>query len=306
MLFMHRGNVKSSCGRPFAVLSFVVVLCFFLQAGMSVSAAGKNFMWRVRSKTATVYLLGSIHYLTNNAYPLSATIEDAFGESNVLAVEANVNNPDQLFFTKFLESAFYPEGDSLQSHLSADTYALVHKEFGKFGLPEELIERERPWFLALTLTSLQLLKSGFDPNLGIDMHFLSKAGGKKVVELESLQYQTALLSGMTDAEQESFLRYTIGDLQTMEKESERLVTAWKSGDAGGMGSILREGMSKEAGMSSVWDKLLYERNKNMLVRIEQFLKANDTVFVVVGAGHLVGKKGIVAMLRANGYAVEQR
>jgi uncharacterized protein YbaP (TraB family) len=44
----------------------------------------------------------------------------------------------------------------------------------------------------------------------------------------------------------------------------------------------------------------------MLVRIEQFLKANDTVFVVVGAGHLVGKKGIVAMLRANGYAVEQR
>jgi uncharacterized protein YbaP (TraB family) len=306
MLSMHQGTTKSRSSRPFAAFSSVVVLCSFLNAGMPAAAAAKDCMWQVRSKAATVYLLGSVHYLTPDAYPLSRTIEDAFEKSDVLAVEANVNNPDQLFYAKFLESAFYPEGDSLRKHLSADTYALVRKEFGAFGLPESLIERERSWFLALTLTSLQLLKSGFDPGLGVDVHFLSRAGKKKIVELESLEYQTALLSGFSDDEQESFLRYTIKDLQTMEKESGRLVKAWKSGDADGLASILREGMSKETGMSSVWDKLLYERNKKMTLRIEKFLRANDTVFVVVGAGHLVGPRGIVEILRAKGYTVDQR
>lgn len=290
----------------FAFISIATLFCAFLQAGQPSPAAAKDFMWQVRSKTATLYLLGSIHYLTPDAYPLSGSIEDAFAKSSVLAVEANVNNPDQLFFTKFIDTAFYPEGDSLRKHLSADTFALVREEFARYGLAEELIDRERPWFLALTLTSLQLLQNGFDPNLGIDMHFLSRAGKKRIVELESLEKQTTLLAGFSDAEQESFLRYTIKELQTMGKESENLVKAWKSGDANGLAAILSEGMSRETGMSSVWYKLLYERNRNMFLRIEEFLKTNDTVFVVVGAAHLVGQRGIVEMLRSKGYTVEQR
>jgi uncharacterized protein YbaP (TraB family) len=91
----------------------------------------------------------------------------------------------------------------------------------------------------------------------------------------------------------------------MEQESEDLVKAWKSGDATGLESILRQGMSKESGMSSVWDKLLYARNKGMVLKIEKFLRSDDTVFVVVGAGHLVGRRGIVETLRAKGYDVEQ-
>jgi uncharacterized protein YbaP (TraB family) len=292
--------------RPFALVVVTVFLILFSSAERSPSAGQKVFMWQVRSKTATVYLLGSIHYLTKDTYPLDSKIEDAFEKSNVLAVEANINNPDQLFFTKFLESAFYPEGDSLQKHLPENTYRLVMKEFDEFGLPAGLIEREKPWFLALTLTSLELLKTGFDPNLGIDMHFLSNAGKRRIVELESLDFQTRLLAGLTDAEQESFLLFTIRELQTMGKESADLVRAWKSGDAREMESLLSTGMAKDPGMSSFWDKLLYERNRNMVLKVEDFLKTNDTCFVVVGAGHLVGERGIVEMLKAGGYSVEQR
>ncbi|MGE5300259.1 MAG: TraB/GumN family protein [Acidobacteriota bacterium] len=263
-------------------------------------------MWQIRSKTATVFLLGSIHYLPKDAYPLNKKIEDAFRKANVLAVEANIINPDQLFFTKFIESAFYPEGDSLEKHLPENTYRLVLKQFDEFGLPAGLIQREKPWFLALTLTSLELLKAGFDPNLGIDMHFLSNAGKRRIVELESLDFQTRLLAGLSDAEQASFLLFSIKELHTMGKESENIVTAWKSGDAQEMESLLSKGMAKEPGMSSVWDKLLYERNRNMVLKIEDFLKTNDTCFMVVGAGHLVGERGIVEMLRARGYSVEQR
>ncbi len=306
MLLMRQEKRINRNVWPVALIVVVVFLVSFSPAERSYAAGRKVFMWQVRSKTATVFLLGSIHYLTKDAYPLSKTIEDAFAKSNVLAVEANINNPDQLFFTKFLESAFYPEGDSLEKHLSENAYRLVRKEFDEFGLPALLIEREKPWFLALTLTSLELLKTGFDPNLGIDMHFLSNAGKRRIVELESLDYQIKLLAGFTDIEQESFLVYTIEDLKTMGEESGVLVKAWKSGNSKGLESILSKGMAKGPEMSSVWDKLLYERNKNMVTKIENFLTTADTCFVVVGAGHLVGDRGIVEMLRARGYAVNQQ
>ena len=306
MLLMRQEKRINKNVWPVALIVVVVLLVSFSPAERSYAAGQRVFMWQIRSKTATVFLLGSIHYLPKDAYPLNKKIEDAFEKSNVLAVEANINNPDQLFFTKFLESAFYPEGDSLEKHLPENTYRLVLKQFDEFGLPAGLIQREKPWFLALTLTSLELLKAGFDPNLGIDMHFLSNAGKRRIVELESLDFQTRLLAGLTDAEQESFLLFSIKELQTMGKESEYLVRAWKSGDAQEMESLLSKGMAKETGMSSVWDKLLYERNRNMVLKIEDFLKTTDTCFVVVGAGHLVGERGIVEMLRARGYTVNQR
>jgi uncharacterized protein YbaP (TraB family) len=269
------------------------------------AAAQKNFIWKIRSKTATVYLLGSIHYLRKDAYPLHISIEDAFSRSNILAVEANVNDPDKLYFSKFIDSVFYPGEDTLEKHISRQTYELVTREFGKYGLPAEILAKEKPWFLALTLTALELLKSGFEPQYGIDMHFLSKAGQKKIVELESLDQQVELLSNFSDAEQEAFLVHTIKELDTLGRESDRLFETWKAGDAKGLESIMAKGYAGDQGMASIYEKLLYARNRSMTAKVEDFLRSKDTCFVVVGAGHLVGKKGIVDLLRAKGYAVEQ-
>ncbi len=68
-------------------------------------------------------------------------------------------------------------------------------------------------------------------------------------------------------------------------------------------------MSKSAGtdegMASVYEKLVYQRNRRMTAKIEDLLRSKDTCFIVVGAGHLVGKKGIVELLKTKGYSVEQ-
>ena len=264
----------------------------------------KNFLWKVSSKTATVYLLGSIHYLKKDAYPLNIAIEDAFSRSNVLAVEANVIDPDKLYFTKFIGSAFYSGDETLDRHVSAGTYDLVAGEFGKFGLPMEILSREKPWFLALTLSALELLKAGFEPGYGIDMHFLSKAGQKKIVELESVDYQVDLLSSLSDAEQESFLVHTIKELETLSRESDKLLRIWKAGDEKGLETLLPAG-GTDQGMAPVYEKLIYTRNRSMTAKIEEILRSKDTCFVIVGAGHLVGKKGIIELLRGKGYAVEQ-
>jgi uncharacterized protein YbaP (TraB family) len=296
--------------RKKAIRFLPILLIFFLfnsfvYAKDAVFRNQKNFLWKVQSKTGTVYMLGSIHLLKKEVYPLNEKIEDAFDKSNVLVVEANINDIGQIDIQKLIESAFYPENESLKNHVSRETYEMIKKEFGELGLPPEFINKQKPWFLALTLTSVELVRLGFDPNYGIEVHFLSKASKKKILELESIDYQINLFSRFSDKDQELFLLYTLKDLNTLSRELDKLIQAWTSGDTKTMKSIISKSITGDKRMSSVYEKLIYERNRNMVSRIEEFLKTKETYFVIVGAGHLIGSKGIIEILRKKGYRVEQ-
>jgi uncharacterized protein YbaP (TraB family) len=291
----------------YRTLSFLLVFSLLTVSAAAAQAEGKgnHFLWKVQDGSSTAYLLGSIHVLKKGFYPLSKVIEDAFESSSVLAVEANVDDVSKIDMTNMVGKAMYPAGDSLEKHLSPERYDLVKKELAADGMPPELIEMQRPWFIALTLTSFELMKAGYDPAYGIDQHFISEAEGKKkIVELEGFDYQVNLLSGLSDKEQEAFLLSTIHDLHTLDRDADGLVSAWKAGDTRAMASLVsREG--QEQGMATVYEKILYRRNRNMADKVEDLLRKGQTAFIVVGAGHLVGEKGIIAILRERGYQVNQ-
>ena len=291
-------------------IEFLLTACIFLFvfsscADAAASQSHKSFLWKVQSKSNTVYVLGSLHLMKKDVYPLDKKIEEAFDKSAVLAVEANVNDVGNLDIGKFMESAFYQGDDSLEKHVSRDTYDLVKKEFAGSGILLDLVDKQKPWFLALTLSSIGLVQLGFDPTLGIDMHFLSKGEGKKrIAELESVDYQIGLLSGLSDREQEAFLLSTMRESENLGQEVDELVRAWKSGDTRTIESLLAK--SGGEGMSSVNEKMLYGRNRHMASRIEDYLRTKETYFVIVGAGHLVGDRGIIEILKRKGYTVEQQ
>ncbi|HAK89419.1 MAG: hypothetical protein A2077_05235 [Nitrospirae bacterium GWC2_46_6] len=285
------------------------LILFLLDASLytcnSLAQSRKTFLWKAQSKTAIVYVLGSLHLMKKESYPLDSRIENAFEQSNVLAVEANINNIAGMDLQKLMQNAFYPGTETLERHVSKETYELIKKETAGPGIPFELIIKQKPWFLSLTLTSLQLSKFGFDPNYGIDNYFLQKSiGKKKITELESIDYQLTLLSGFSEKEQELFLLHTLRDMKTIGREIDNLLRAWTSGDVKGIESLLLKG-AESRGMEHIYEKLFYERNRNMASKIEGFLKTRETYFVVIGAGHLVGNKGIIEILKRKGYIVEQ-
>jgi len=298
--------LKSEAAKLNRIICSIFLTVIFICTGYSLSYAEKNFLWRVQSKGTTVYLLGSIHLLKKDVYPLSRTIESAFEKSDVLAVEADVNDTSRLDLQKLMESAFYPGNDNLEKHVSGKTFDLIKEETAKAGLPMELVYNQRPWFLGLTLESTELMKSGYDPNYGIDKHFLSKAEGrKKISELESLDYQVNLLAGLNDEEQELFLLYTLRELKILVHEVDKLVAAWKSGAVEKMEATMTKSLAEDRRFYAIYDNLIYRRNRNMAQKIEGYLKTNGTYFVVVGAAHLLGDKGIIQLLKDKGYSVEQ-
>ena len=284
----------------------VLLLVFSLYVPETSSQEQKSFLWKVQSRGNTVYLLGSIHLLKKEIYPLHRKIEEAFDRSDVLVVEADVNRLDPKVLEKLMETAFYPENETLESHVSPETFSLIKKEFAEMSFPLELIQKQKPWFLALTISALSYVKIGLDPTYGIDMYFLSKAQGKKrILELESLEEQLQFLSQLSDREQESLLLYELKSKNVLEKETNQLVQTWLSGDVRGMESILNRGIRQDPWLSSVYEKMVDERNRKMALKIEEFLGAGKDYFVIVGAGHLVGDQGIPEILRRKGYSVEQ-
>jgi len=299
-------KMKKKTTRFLSIFSILIAVGLLILPQDSLSQPKKSFLWKVQSKTNTVFVLGSIHYLKKEVYPLNEKIEKAFDQADILVVEANINDTGKVDTQKLVESALYLDDETLEKHVSAQTYGLVKKELERLGVPLELIGKQKPWFLALTLASLEIVKLGFDPNYGIDRYFLSKAGGnKRILELESFDYQIGLFSKLSEKDQELFLLYTLKDIKVLEQVLDRLIQAWTSGDTKEMESIITKSVSEDKRLSPIYDKFIYERNKNMASKIEDYLKTKETYFVIVGAGHLVGNQGIIEILKGKGFLIEQ-
>jgi len=288
------------------IFPILFLLGFFVLGEEAASQSKKNFLWKVQSRTNTVYVLGSIHYLKKEMYPLDEKIERAFDQSDILVVEANVSDIKKDDIQKLIENALYLDNDMLEKHIPPETYELVKKELEWLGLPLEAFNKQKPWFLALTLASLEALKLGFDPNYGTDKYFLSKATEKKkIMGLESFDYQINLFSQLSEKDQELLLFYTLKDINVLKQELDKLIKAWTLGDTKSVESIITRSVTEDKRLSPIYEKVIYERNRNMASKIEDYLKTVETYFVIVGAGHLVGDQGIIALLKGKGFLVEQ-
>ena len=291
-------------------LLFTILSVFVILASGSVAFGQENknktFMWKVESQGAGVYILGSVHFLKSGNYPLNPKIETAYEQSDTLVVEADITDDKKMDAQLIAEKALYGEKDSLKNHVSEETYEFIRREADRLGLPLEMINRQKPWMLALTLSSLEIMKLAYDPRLGIDWYFLSKAArAKKVLELEGLEYQINLLSGLSPEEQELFLLLTLKDLKNAGEQVDALITAWARGDTQKVEEILMKRLKEDQRVYPFYEKFLYRRNQDMVSKIESYLKTGGTYFVVIGAAHLIGEKGIIQILKAKGHKVQQ-
>ncbi len=270
-------------------------------------AGEKSFLWKIQSKSATVYILGSLHMAKPDIYPLPQKIEESFAKSAVLALEADpAKAQNTALLRQMLAAAAYAKGGTLKEHLSRETFELARREIERLGLSMETFSRTKPWFLAMSIETLELQRLDYDPANGIDIYFAGKAAGEKqIVELESFDYQIRLLNGFSDREQELFLLYTLKEMATLRDEIEELMAAWRGGDAKSMERLVTRTLIESPELRPIYAKLFYKRNREMTARIEQLLKGKQTVFVAVGAAHLVGKEGIIEQLKGKGFTEEQ-
>ncbi|MBU0910122.1 MAG: TraB/GumN family protein [Proteobacteria bacterium] len=266
----------------------------------------KNTLWQVRSGEHTLYLLGSLHVLKKGDYPLPPLMEEIYVASDAVVFETDMDEMDTpAIQKKIITYGRVPTGQTLQQQLSPRTWQLLQQKMAMLKIPVEKVQQMKPWLCALTLTVTDLERLGFLAQYGLDEHFyaMAKKDKKKIIPLESVNFQLSLFYSQSRQEQEEFLLQTLNDLQMTDALSGEMETAWKSGDGEKLYSLIAKSF---ADYPKQFKRLVLQRNKNWLPVLEKILKREPVTLVVVGAGHLVGPDSVVDLLRRRGYLVVQR
>ncbi|HSN57317.1 MAG TPA: TraB/GumN family protein [Candidatus Sulfomarinibacteraceae bacterium] len=266
-------------------------------------AADRSFLWRVRSDTATVWLLGSIHFMKADASPLSPAVEQAFTSSSVVVFEADLGDL-QRAAVGMIAAGGLEDGTKLEEVVPAPLYRKVVGRLEELGMGAATVGSMRPWMAALTLTSLELSRAGYLGDQGIDATLYERAGraGKERRGLETAEYQVSLFASLSDEEGLDFLRYTLEELDSVIPMVDEIVAAWRAGETERLEALLAEGFDEHP---ELYRRFVTDRNRRWLPGIEALLRDGGGGLVVVGSLHLVGPEGLVALLEAEGYEVTQ-
>jgi uncharacterized protein YbaP (TraB family) len=286
---------------------FLITASLDLQADTaSVDQAAQSCLWTVPSQSNKIYLLGSLHILKQDTYPLAAEIERAYVDSRKIIFETDIAAMiEPGMQARLLELGIYPAEQNLFQHLDGTTRKLLAKKMSEIGLPLEQFTRFKPWFVALTLTTLELQRLGYNPAFGVDVYFFNRAktDGKEIGFLEPAEFQIKLLGNMAAQDQNNFLSQTLKDLEMVNQLAGDLVKSWKTGDSDRLNDLLSKSFKDYPGLH---DRLLIQRNKKWIKEIEGAMGKNENTLFVVGAGHLVGPESVVDLLQKKGYPVKQQ
>lgn len=290
-------------------LLLMLLALALLAFGGCASQGPPIYQWQVESPTATVTMAGSIHVGQPDFFPLPDPFEDAFRNADALAVEVDAVSPENVakVQTMMMQQGMLPGDETLKDRLDPELYARLEAFAAEKGEPLAMYSKFKPGLVALILTMNEYQRQGFDMELGIDKHFLDQARemDKPVRELETLEDQLKLFLEVDDELDDDLIAATLDQVDQLQEQTARMVALWKAGDVEGLDAFLQEQIGDDPEITAYYRKLLDDRNVGMADQIDAWLRGDEDVYVVVGAGHFAGDMGIVSLLEEKGWKVEQ-
>ena len=257
-------------------------------------------LWEIEGTDNRILLLGSIHFLRAEDHPLPREIIKAYQEADIIVMELAMDsiNPADIQRVQ-QELAIDPHGRNLSKIIGAGDYRQARSLASTIDIDLDLMLPYEPWFAALQITQLQLLKHGFDGSFGIEKIIAGKAAedGKPLLGLETLSEQLHALDTLPDKAQKFFLLQTLQDAQSVNDDLNTMVKAWKQGNIKKLDQLLLEGMR---GQPEVYDQLLVQRNRRWSGTIIDMMNDSQDYLIIVGALHLIGEDSVQNMLKEQG------
>lgn len=297
--FLKRGRGMKNC-----LLGLFWALC----ACAAWAQPPVPLLWKVSDADSSVYLLGSMHLLTADDYPLAPAVEAAFADSAQLVFEIA---PDQLDTAQLgqamVQVARRSDGQTLQQSLPQATWKALEAYAQKQGMPVAALQGYKAWFVALMVMMAESQKAGVDAALGLDPYFMRRAvqAGKATAGLESAEAQIALFDGMGEQAQQQFLQEMLADAPHWKPQMDALLAAWRQADEAALERLGLEELRRD--YPALYQSVDVARNRAWLPQVQALLRDShrDNTLVVVGALHLLGDDGLVRQLERRGYRVQR-
>lgn len=263
-------------------------------------------LWTINGASNRVYLLGSVHMLRETDHPLPSAFFDAYDDAEALVMEMDITAIDPVATQVMVnELGMIGDGRTLGDWLGPDDFAKAQKLAAQANIPLAMLSSAEPWFAAITIDALMLMRLGFSPADGIETRFagFAERDGKPVSGLETERQQLEMLDGLSPQAQRDLLMQTLAESEDAEASMNSLVTAWRNGDT----ALLESDLLKEIrDYPEIYQTIVVRRNENWLNTITGLLDKTDDYLVIVGAMHTIGDNGVPELLRAKGYEVTQQ
>ena len=273
----------------------------------------KCCVWRVTNAKAPFYLVGSIHALSKNDYPLRAPYEIALRDSKRFLFEFDPTRHME-FEKKFEAAGKYPPGQDIRSKIQPDLLSWLRQNIttvkpdNRRARHEQVSNfdsqfRYKPWWIAQHLVG-PVTYSKTSLSHGLDNYFVDRAAKEKkeIAGLESVDEHVAVMGGLSDRDSEFILRDALDEPRNAEKEFSRMHKAWHKGDT----DALWAGDSHlRAHAPRIAARFVDNRNRKWIPRIEAELKTGKPTAIVAGALHFSGPNSVIKLLEKRGYKIEQ-
>ncbi|MDX2234112.1 MAG: TraB/GumN family protein [Hyphomonadaceae bacterium] len=262
-------------------------------------------LWRLADADSEVWLLGTVHVLPADLQWKSPAITAAFARADTIWFETPTDADAGARIAAIVaRDGVNPPGVTLSSLLAPEDRDALRRVAGALDVPMAGLERVRPWLAALQLSLALMARQGRAAESGVE-HVLeadAAAAGKARAYFETAEEQMAIFSTLSPAAQAQFLRATLRQIEEEARAPSSMETLWATGDVAGLTRVAQAQID-ETGPETA-EALVYARNARWAARIDAIMAGEGRAFVAVGAAHLVGPKGLPALLRAQGYVVE--
>ncbi len=268
------------------------------------SLFAESSVWRVAKDGQSFYLGGTCYALRPSDYPLPAEFELAYLLSDTVVFEMDpslANDPN--FTVEILKAASYTGKRDLKNILSKKHYKALAEKCEQSGFSIEVLRKTKPSMVIMMLMVKELDRFGVTEE-GVDIYFHRRAlkDKKEVLALETAEFQIDLISSLGEGIENKMIAYGLKDIENLQENFDPLVASWRKGD---LKAINKNFVSGIRDYPKLYKKVLTKRNRAWLNYLEEIMLTPETEFVLVGAAHMAGKKGLIALLKEKGYTIEQ-
>lgn len=265
----------------------------------------KSSVWKVTSNDKSIYIGGTSHLLRQKDYPLPVEYEWAFKQADWVVFETDIgelSGPDTQ--ERILSQAMYKGDKTIKDDLSPVVYDSLVAVCDRLNFPLSSCIKLKPFMLMISLMT-QELQNNEVMEIGVDQYFYNRAvaDSLEVGWLETIDEQLNAISFAGNEDEDTFVKYSLIDMNRTSTMFEDMVKAWRSGNENNLDELFVGPIKQE--MPSLYEELFVNRNNSWIPQIEQFFKSDKTVFVLVGVGHLVGEDSVLFQLQKKGYKIEK-
>jgi uncharacterized protein YbaP (TraB family) len=286
-------------------LKGLVLACLLPLAALANEAGKPLSLWQVDGDRNRVYLLGSIHMLRAEDHPLPGAIYAAYDDAEKLVMELDMDDLDPVESQALSnELGLIQDGRTLSDYMGETLYAEAESLAVAAQIPLGLLANAEPWFAAMNVEIMLLMRMGFNPALGVESNLLERAQAddKEIVGFETIRQQLEFLDGLSAEAQQEMLIQALADGVDMRELMDGMIDAWREGDIAYLEENLLADMQSYPELNQT---IVIDRNLRWTDEIETMLDDDIDYLVVVGTLHLVGEDGVPELLASRGHDVVQ-